>query len=454
MKKNKLSILIAFLPILISIIVLIISFFNYSFSFIVLLPLAYSVGFLFIFLFDVTFMKSIVKKLVMVLFACRMLIYPSLLIIDNSSIISNISIYCVLLQIYEFIITMWIIIFFKTNYTNSTLNLEIDLYKTKVLKRLIVILIFASIGLIILYPTFLNIYKPLIFSSVEDQIKWNNATSHITDDIPIIIYQFGRWLIQLCTLLVAYFVVIVLKNKKELDDNKLFPIFLSLLPIGLLLIFVTSDKAGAFFAAGALLLLLMNLHKKYKKIIIKIGIIGLLFAFTLVFLVMPIRQKDNKKIYETINEYFSGSENIEAGLKMPNYNSYEYIKGDIFRYIPMVVSFYTECPQSNDLYNYVLGKDIKYNSQIMPTIIQGRFYFGFILSPIFTVLLLLFALRSEKKANNCSDSFGFFVYYYFSIFFSSGIILYYFSLTVYLVLQYVFPLWVMYKLFVRREKSV
>lgn len=461
MKKDKLFIILMLT--ILNLIATAFLLFQNKLNLIIILPYAYLLGLVMISVKEKEWSKSLVKTLIILLYGVRMVIYPFLCIINNNmDQLNQYSTFeeAVFLQIYEYFLMIIFLMFVKfKNITKASLNFIEDMKFTKIIRKVMIILFIIAGIIIIIYPQILNVYRLLFFTSSEEEIEWRRVSATVKETMPSIIYHLGLWLINLSRIMLIYFLIMFIKyykvNKEKKDSyiKIIVSMLLALLPT----IITTDDRAGGFLATFVLLLLIAHIYRKKRRVIIRLAVSILLVIVVIIMVIIPTVKQENaikENDYDKrINAYFSGTINIAAGLNMPTVESSKYIKGDILRYIPLVVAFHTDNPQSNDLFNQVLGEDIIYNSQIMPTIIQGYFYFGYILSPIFSIFLAWTALKSEKKANLAEDTFGYFIYTYMSIFFALGIILYYFSLTIYLILQYVFPMLCMYKVFKKRREG-
>lgn len=458
MKKRNFLIIITLL--VLCIIVTLNMIINQNISMIILLPYTYLIGVVILSILDNNWSNSMVKLIIVAMYGVRMVLYPLVCFVENNihelEINENFN-RAIFLQIYEYMIIILTLNIFKVNNHEKRYDINIDKNNTKRIKNVVMLLLFVSVILIILYPQLINIFRPIIFSSTEDEIIWTRNKLLGKENMPMLAYYLGSWLIRLMRLVLMYFLIVSIKNSKIKKDH--VKILLSLLVIASMLMITTDDKANGIYAAFTLFLLLSKLYSDKKDKIVKYGILSMCLITILVMVIHPLMQ--NKNTVQTdkinyskkINAYFSSTVNIMAGLNMPTVDSVKYVKGDIFRYIPLVLAFFTDNPQSNDLFNQVLGVDVEYNSQIMPNVIQGYFYFGYILSPCFSIILACVAIISEKKSKICNDTFGYYIYIYSSILASMGIVLYYFSLTVYLFLQYIFPIWVMYRIFKRRSKQ-
>lgn len=439
--------------------------FNQKLNIIILLSYIYLLGIFFLSLKEKNWNKSLAKILIVTLYGVRMLVYPLLCIMNGN--IEEIELYdtmnqSVMLQIYEYIVMIIFLSIVKTEYF---VDKEFDFRKEKIFTnklRIMMVVLFIFTGILLLkYPQFLQAYRPPIFISEEQEIIWKQTKNNIQNTMPLLVYYLGGWLIKIVRIIFAYYLIIKIKYWRFNEEEKkssYFKIILSLIIALLPSIITTEDRAGSFFATLTLFLLIAQIYKdKIKKIIITTGSIAVVLAIT-ILIIIPSIKKDRLTLEEnnadkTINAYFSGSINIAAGLKMPTQQSKDYMIGDTFRYIPLVVAFFTDYKQSNELFNQVLAEDTVYNSQIMPNIIQGYFYFGYILSPIFSILLAYLALRAERNISKVKDTFGYVIYIYMAIFLSVGIILYYFSLTINLILQYALPMYVFYAIFRSGKKE-
>lgn len=111
-----------------------------------------------------------------------------------------------------------------------------------------------------------------------------------------------------------------------------------------------------------------------------------------------------------LQAYFSGISLVAQSVDMSNdvlFNPDFTIKtllNDFIGTIPIVSKLVTQSMRTNFIFNqYVLGVNTIWFTQIIPSTAIGYIYFGFWLSPVFTILFNLLGLYFEKRAI-CTNS--------------------------------------------------
>ena len=439
---------------------------NYNYIFIAILPLFYTICITTLLLIDTKFMYNFAKVLIIFFYGIRIFVFPILICIYgeySSSIVSDNIIYnidkSVMIQCYEFlVITIFLGMNRKYKKTHKQFEIKIinDLRASKNIRYAITIL-FAVFGMILfIYPSLVGKFRPIMFTDKEVQLAWKINNEQIKYNVPTIIYHISVWANSILRILIVYTLLIFIKKKERNGKNENKYIFISLVIISTLILIVTDDKAGSIFAAIAMLSLLTKIYPNKRKTITIIIVVSIFIIGFGIFIVLPLMNSTENFqnfIEYRLNAYFSGFINIAAALNMPRENLLTYFIGDVLRSIPLIKGFFTNMPMSYILFNQSLAYDTIYNSQIIPCVGQSYFYFGYIGAPIFSLILVSISLKCYEKVKTIEDTLGYFIYYYIMLFASLGIVLYDFFLTFSLMLQYCFPIWVLYKVFLIKIKE-
>lgn len=461
-------------------ILIILSFFSTVISLgdsnkIIYLPLilCYTLGYL-IYIAIVKRKRSVVHYIIIITYFIRMVLYPLIVILPdyqfpniNNQVESNIQ-FSILLQIYEFIFVISALIFSRNmknkNIDGTRSNTIVNIDNTHRIRHIIITLSFIGVLLVIVYPQLLSIFQPVFFFTEESQNNWVINEKIAIQSIPPLLYYLSTWVLRILRILLVYWVIMVIKINLPETKRNFFKILLSILSVLTLMLITTNDRASGIFSSIAMILLLTRMYLRQAKMLLKYLVSIISVGALLLLVILPKFKGGSASMFndstnafyflnQKINAYFSGTINISAALSMPRDEILLYLKGDLLRIVPIVRGFFTEYDLSNTLFNQVLGFDTIYFSQIIPNIGQGYYYFGFILAPLFSVILIRLAIKAEKKANFCNDSLGYFAYNYLSIYLAVSPIFYNMQLIMYLILLNVVPIIVMFELFKYRKKS-
>lgn len=345
--------------------------------------------------------------------------------------------------------------FYSVLSNNKISNFDIlepkdDYFVSKRSKRLIVFLIIASIGLIIVYPQFLLKYRLIFYSDSNSYYSYLDASHSVKGSMPVFVYQFGLWMLQITKVLLVYYIVVFLWRKSR-GKNQLIYILISTGVLTLSCIITTEDKAVTVFCALAVLLLMMRLYPAYIKTIIWFSTIFFMLFILGIFIILPMINSGSLDILAyKLNAYFAGTVNVAGGLLMKRNNLLYSFMGDILRSIPMINHFFKNLPMSYLEYNSAIGYDTIYNSQIIPIISQGYYYFGYLGAIVYPILLIRFAKRKFNKMMSSNGSYEFFVYSMLFLFSFLGLYLYDLALTFSQIMNYCLPIYMLY--FISRRK--
>lgn len=405
---------------------------------------------------------NIVHTLIISFYSVQYLFYPLFVFCSgtlnldkyNGAVVNNISDAVLLQCMVLLFVTFYCLLSKKYTPALDRFAIENDVFLSKKSKRWIMILILASVSLLVLYPQFLLKFRLIFYSDTNSYYEYLNASQTVKGSMPVVVYQFGLWLIKITKLLVVYYLIIYFWKKSKKGNALIYVIF-STMVLVLSCIITTEDKAATVFCAIALALLMIRLYPGYRKIIIRFsGAIIALFILA-IFIVLPIINSGSMdSLAYKLNAYFSGTINVAGGLMMKRENMIETFFGDIFRSIPMVNHFFKNWNMSYLTFNDALGYDTVYNSQIIPIICQGFYYFGLVGAISYPILLIMFIKNNFNKMLNSADSYEGFVYTMIFVFSFMGLFLYDAALTFSQLLNYCFPIYLVYFISRRRQGLV
>lgn len=431
-----------------------------------LLPIVYILGF---FVWGVWSSNNAVllKKLIMLLMAIKMVLIPGLILINHGLVVSgfdsNIYKYipdAVILQIIEYTIVIIYITFLNwTKYSidNNPIAIEgndNEMIASRSAWRILGVCIVIIIGTIVVYPSFLNRLRPIFFVNETAEILWKQKADIALNSLPAILYYPLNWLFLESRLALAYMVIVKLYNSRvRLSDG--IKLFLSLVSTIVILILIVPDSvATSVYAALTLFLLLYMFYPGKRKSIVFVVTAVCIAVLIGAFVIMPMtsgRGISISYIASKLNAYFSGYLNTSAAVAMNNYSSsrFEMLAGDFLRSLPIVRGFFTSMPMSNELFNMALGYDTIYNSQIIPLEGQGYYYLRHVGTILFTILHMHILKNYYYKMLNTRSSFTFFIYGTLTLLMTFGLVMYGLFLNFSLVLSQI-PLLLINYLFVRR----
>lgn len=341
-------------------------------------------------------------------------------------------------------VTFYLMLSKKNNNICVSNNLIKKIENSKKSKRFIFILVFIAIVVLVVYPQFKLKFRFIFYSNNENYYSFLDASKTVRGSMPIYVYVLGLWFLQITKLLLIYYLIIFLWNLSKGKDESIY-IILSAIVIGISCMITTEDKAATIFSAISIILLMLKLYpKKARNIVFFLG--GLLFTFILIgFFIIPMNKPNGSMIVAyKLNAYFSGTINVAGGFLMDTSNRLTTFFGDILRSIPLINHYFTNLPMSYIEFNRALGYDIKYNSQIIPIISQGYYYFGIIGAILYPITLICIAKRFYNKMITSTFTFEFYKNAMLFVFSFLGLFLYDLALTFAQILNYCLPMCIIY----------
>ena len=425
----------------------------------ILLPLFYFACLMFSFVLYHLRKVNVYLVLIHSFFVVQYLIIPLLIFVDGNYNWANYNpeisehiLEATFLQIFVLLLLTFLFALQKNDlYEPRYFLVEYDKEQTRYTDKLILFLIILSLLLIAVYPQLLSKFRLISFSKIEDYYTYLRSSESVKNSMPVLVYEFGLLLLKIVKLLLGYYLIVQVKRIIG-QKHPVFGIVLSLLIIGTLCLFTTEDKAASVFSGIVCLLLLAKMYAKESKRIIKISIVLMTTLVAVVFIAPMVVSSKSMNLSYSLNAYFSGTINVSGGFLMDGNNKMLMFIGDIFRSIPYVNHFFLDLPMSYIEFNRAIGYDAVYNSEIIPMISQGYFYFGVIGAVFLPFLLLFLAKKAIKKMLNSSSSFEFYTYSSLFLYLFLGVFLYDFALVISQVINYCLPIMIVYILTKRRKQ--
>ncbi|GEM_PF-4384019 len=420
---------------------------NYGFNYLFLLPLVFLIISVLIFELYIFLFKYFTFTLVYFLYFIRMVIHPLLIHLTNNKVAltlgrniisdhiikSNLT-NAVILICYEFII-IFIIIYLYYKFINiKPQNIQIKIFTiSKMFKQLINIMFIFFIIAICFYPHFLNYFEFFITDQNKTNYEYSKGLIFMKSTIPYFIYWPVLFIINILQIFLPILLILFINNYKNIN-NRLIKYILSLFVVLLTFIIMTPQKITSIQLSLVLFVILNLLYPYYSKKISFLIILNILFFS---FLALSIKVGFTSKsllnslfqLSAITNVYFGGVFNVSASLAINNEISYKIILSDILRNIPFINYFFKNIPNTVNIFNnLILGEKQTY--LIIPMIGQGKFYFGYIFAPFFSIISILLALYYENKFKNSYTIIGKYLYLYISFIFGLSPIMYNFNILV------------------------
>lgn len=398
-------------------------------------------------------------SLIVILYFVRDVLSPLAMYMGDYSSTINVgindnTINAILLVVYENLIVFACLNMCAANNTNSTVY-ELPNYKdiTKRGKRIYAFLVITMLILLTLCihytPQLLLSYRPITeindphFANMEDSYivkKYGTSFSH---KLSLVI---GNYIMRIALLIVPATFIVLIHNFNNNRVTKYISLIICFFPF----LYIGGAIGRSLIYTICLILLRDSLYnpKSINKHIVFVAMLG----FIAIIAYWTTRDLGNGFDYTGMSQRFSSyfsSVNIVSGVfNLPRNIDYR------FKYF--IFDFITTLPFGNTIFGTAGDTTIQpffnmYNDsqgQIPPTIAMGYYYFGSILSPVYSVLFSLVAFRAGEKirCKNFDNPFQFARLMYTVFTFSMGIIMYNIEITMTNALCILLPMAIMEKI--------
>lgn len=462
LKKWQMSILIALILISFSVSVVLLFDINKPahYNLLFILPLIFALYLLLYAKLLKVFFDNIGVTLILGLLFVRLVICPFFMSLGgyNDKIILNVHLntsLSILLVAYETIAIMTVLFLLMKSLSSKEKNNEYGKYLFKVNRKyifIIVMLVLLQIVIFVYTPGLLEGYRSIY--NVRDISFTHLEQTHIIQKYSIdfgskLSLVTGQYLMKVLKLVVPS-VIIILINSKRSRFRQILSYF-ALIP-QLFLIEGTIARTIIYILVLFLLIHYIYPYKRIKKIAIILVIASITIISYWIFRLNLVGGNINKYLSTMFNSYFSGVNIVSGSLNLPknadlrlHYLSYDFLKS---------------IPYGNTLFGLQKGDiQIFFNQinettgQIPTTIGSGYYYFGFLLSPIYSIIFTIMAFKMGKKANQTLNLISKTRYLYLSIIFPMGIIMYNIQITLTNLISIGLPMYVIEKITYRNKKK-
>lgn len=400
--------------------------------------------------------KSITFTNLIALMFIKNVVTPTMMSLGNGFFLSQTEIIdkmfsAIILEIYEEIVIFGIL-YFRYNRMkkyiklSEKINYSISKEKRKYIGVIGIVIILIILIILYFYPL-LKIYNTtVIYGEVEDIVKYNQLQTLAKVTTP----KFFYYLYMLCIDIIRWLGPLILICYCYTSKYKVYiKVLISFLIIIPSVILVTDTIAISIFIALSYSMVIVRLYPKYQQkifLILSVIIGGLSSIFFILKNFNSLIGINFDKIAFIFQAYFSGPENVAIGLKISTNLTLKEIIGDIFKFIPYVSYFFKDFPSSNGIFNYIYFGNSQVATQIIPMISQGERYFGIILAPIFTLVIINYIILNEIKGIKKRKILECIVSIITGVCLSMGSIMYNASLCLLLYLKYIFPIQIIIKI--------
>lgn len=341
-------------------------------------------------------------------------VYPSISDINKS----------IFYTIYELIIICFLSNLLSKYYSKINKKKKI-ITEIKPLRGIKIHILISILGLltIFIFPQTVADYRFIFdISNLDITVKVDFPLSGILKTIII----FGRYS--------AIIVVINYFYKRNKIKESYINVFGAFLPVLLNSLYVSNLSRINIFApivVFSIIIYTLFDSKKSRKIIVKLFIfIGILFISYLSMVKFFGEGRGNegnanniKWWGDTLNMYFSGVKETAIGIKGINLINDQYgiwrfklMINDLISNIIGLSNFSIKELSSTTLYNIVYFNKNNIVCQIVPNIIEGVYYFGSILAPIWPSIFVYLTYKFEEISSKCDYMDFKFVYLYASVY--------------------------------------
>lgn len=317
------------------------------------------------------------------------------------------------LILYELILVFIIFqLFYKKFYVTNNVR-QANIYWRKNILGWVFILI--CLGIIMIYPELLGRYSFILTTS---ELKSKSLEIDIISFLPL--------LVQLGTLILTLTIINIIYKYYSSSERFIF-VLLSILTVFIISSFIIgTSRFSVVLPLVTSLYVIYIVFSKYKKQIAIISICIVLFTVlsTSILKASTISSEEATitdflvELNSNLQLYFSGVSNVAIAVQTSNiYTSYNYesIISDTLRSVVLVNSFFKSSSSALVDFNVVFYNGGLARDQILPMIGQGYLYFGFFLSPLFSIMTLILLMYFDSKTIKTSSIMYKYIYAYISL---------------------------------------
>lgn len=406
---------------------------NSNWDNIVFLPITFLVICIFMATFYDLFVKSLFITAISGLYWIRLVLTPTIMCMADYAVVPenrDWEIYlpqAFLLECYEAIVVFGLIAFFahKIRVVCNKHSSYKSIYYPLTFKMMVAICLIFSMVMFCSWPNLIRYFFVTILGAPRTWYVFVEQR-HLgeTGEGPLGIFvTLLSYLIVIMQMILPPLVLTLILNKRNKMEAYGYSekrIRRSILPIAVLLIIITGfiateSRANTVIAATCLLWTLISFsNKKEKKI---------LFVFLIMLFCIVVGALWYKTTYQSalnttgglnqfsqvLSEYFAGPQNIAASIQAVKINEgpdLKYIYLDILNHVPYGTMFLPDSLKSVEtstiLFNHSLYRTMGTYDQILPSVGQGYFWFGFLFAPLNTAIMVALGIWFEIRARRAS----------------------------------------------------
>ncbi|ACB62075.1 hypothetical protein Exig_2627 [Exiguobacterium sibiricum 255-15] len=378
--------------------------------------------------------RCVILPLILCLNGYNLLLGEYKTIVDYSILYKNMN-FSIILSIYELMIVFLVmrVMFFLEKFTSNHIVIK-DKVKLenvnnmfgKKAKYFISISTFIILLSVLFSPQLLDYFSFFIETSEIQNYTKRIELLNLRNQVPPLIY----WTFVTFVRILQVFLPIILIYKiyvKYEEKNQLLGLIFSIFVITIVFTIMTPEKINSVVLALILLIITSNMYEKYKKYIFILLILLISFSILGLFYKSGLYKDQpdvNSLFSSTVNAYFSGIINISAAVSMVKPINLSIVVSDFINSIPFMSYFFKNYETTPQVYNEFIKGSYTQVTKIIPMIGQGNFYFGFIFSPIFSLVSILLAFFYEKKVKQTKNFIEKYIYLYACISFAISPIMY------------------------------
>ncbi|NLL44935.1 MAG: oligosaccharide repeat unit polymerase [Mollicutes bacterium] len=231
----------------------------------------------------------------------------------------------------------------------------------------------------------------------------------------------GQYLMKLLRLLLPNTIIVLINRKKRNKYRKVLSYFVLLSQ--LFLVDGAIARSIIYILISFLLISYIYPYKRIKKIAKILIISSISVIFYWLFRSNLVGGEINQYFSSIFNTYFSGANIVSGSFNLPKDLGIrvQYFLYDFLKAIPFGNTLFALKETDSQIYFNLMNGT---TGQIPTTIGSGYYYFGFLLSPIYSIVFAIMAYKMGQKANQASNSISKLRYLFLTITFSMGIIMY------------------------------
>lgn len=231
----------------------------------------------------------------------------------------------------------------------------------------------------------------------------------------------GQYLMKSLRLLLPNTMIVLINRKKRNIYRK----SLSYMVLLIQLFFIDGAIARSviYMLISFLLISYIYPYKRIKKIAKILIISSIVVIFYWLFRSNLVGKEITQYFSTIFSTYFSGINIVSGSLNLPRNlgTRLQYFLYDFLKAIPYGNTIFALSETDSQIYfNLINGT----TGQIPTTIGSGYYYFGFFLSPIYSIIFTIMAFKMGRKANQTPILISKLRYLFLTIYLSMGIIMY------------------------------